>query len=177
MGQIVDEIMKEVKENSFPIKQESCENWRPYIDDMIDIKDLREVLQKHLEPQKKAEIDIPKEEQILWDDVCLYLYGDKFYEANTLKEISHNNTIDDIILEIKWYKQEPQQEDTENIMYDYGFQAGRCYAKHHPEPVKMEEFYDKLKGKKIDKIEWQLWLWILAIKINELIDAFNSLKQ
>ena len=137
MGQIVDNIIKE------------CANTPSYRwGDWVDINDLQEILLKHFEPQKKAEIDIPKEEKILWDDVCLYLYGDKFYEANTLKEISHNNTIDDMILEIKWYKQEPRQEDTENIMYDYGFQAGRCYAKHHPECEHeydiSKEFADKL---------------------------------
>ena len=64
----IEEMMKEAKENSFPIEQESCENWRPYVDDMIDIKDLKEILTKYLTPKKPEMVDIDEiMEEMFWE--------------------------------------------------------------------------------------------------------------
>lgn len=127
-----------------------------------------------------GQIDIPRALKELADRYPQYEFIAK------LKHLEPQKKAEDLATKInEWLDKqfwETQQEDTENIIYDYGFQAGRCYAKHHPEPVKMEEFYDKLKGKKIEKLKplvkynTDLQLYILEIinKQNQIIDYLNE---
>lgn len=65
-------------------------------------------------------------------------------------------------------KKADERIEEENIMYDYGFQAGRVYEKQHPSEPQQEDKIEPFK------FHWDMPATILTDKINEIIDFINN---